>query len=473
MGVLQVKKFRLLPMLLIVVLMTFMIAGCSGGGDKNNASQEPTTDTPKEDTAVKDPEPAAEDEVKYDLKGETIRIGVWYDDADPRLVAEKGPAEELQIKLIEAAEKKYNAKIEYVKFGDYGKYIENFTTTSLSGTPFADIVLLELFWAFPTMVNKDFIQPVDDILDLNDPKYTDWMKAGGSYNGKQYGMTDSSPSPYGFFYNKTLVQKLGLEDPYELQQKGEWTWDKFRDFAKKATKDTNGDGKTDIYGVAGAYGTMDFLTEQFVYTNKAAVDKNENGETAFSLDSENAIQALQFVSDLYNKDKSIMQPIPENASKEFIAGKGVMYGAFSWELGGLLESMPNQELGYVFFPKGPKADKHVTYTPFANMFMVSKYSKNAEVAVKIYDEISLHEEGRKLSKQSWEASYPNKESLDTRGQMAESMEYISYYAIPDGGDLFKSVVKDITTGKISPATAVDKVKPQFEANIKKMLSETK
>lgn len=469
------KKFRLLPMMIIAMLLIFVISGCAGTDGNKTTQEEPatTTTTTKEEPASKESEPAVAEDNKFDLKGETIRIGVWYDNADPRSVEEKTPAVEEQIKLIEAAEKKYNAKIEYVKFGDYNKYLENFTTTSLSGTPFADIVLLELFWAFPQLVNKDFIQPVDDFLDLQDPKYINWMKNGGSYDGKQYGMTDGAPSPYGFYYNKTLVQKLGLEDPYELQQKGEWTWDKFRDFAKKATKDTNGDGKTDIYGVAGAYGKHVFLTEQLIYTNNGSVDKDADGNIKFSLDSENSVAALQLVSDMYNKDKSIMQPIPDDASKEFIAGKGVMYGGFSWELNGLLENMKNQEIGYVFFPKGPKADKHITYTPFGNMFMVSKHSKNAEAAVKIYDEISLHEVGRKLAEQSRESAYPNKESLDTRNQMADSIDYISYYAIPDGQKMFEGVVNDITTGKISPATAVDKVKPQFEANINKMLQDGK
>ncbi|MBW7459403.1 extracellular solute-binding protein, partial [Paenibacillus sepulcri] len=412
-------------------------------------------------------------EKTFDLQGAPVKIGVWYDDADPRTIAEKGPAEEAQIKLIEAAEKKYNTKIEFVKFADYGKYVENFTTTSLSGTPFADIVLLELFWAFPQLVNKEFIQPVDEYLDLSDAKYISWMKNGGSYKGKQYGMTDSAPSPYGMYYNKTLVQKLGLEDPYELQQKGEWTWDKFREFAKSGTKDTNGDGKTDVFGLAGAYGKTKALAEQLVYTNKGALDKDAAGEIKFSMNSENTIQALQFVSDLYNTDKSIMQPVPEDASKEFIAGKGLIYAGFSWELGTLLDSMKDQEIGYVFFPKGPKADKYVSYTPFGNMFMVSKYSKNAEAAARIMDEISLHDEGRQLAKQSWESSYPSKESLDTRTQMADSIEYISYYGVPDGEKLFEGVVTDITTGKVSPATAVDKVKPQFEANINKLLQDSK
>ncbi|MDQ0918838.1 ABC transporter substrate-binding protein [Paenibacillus sp. V4I5] len=305
------------------------------------------------------------------------------------------------------------------------------------------------------------------------PKYIDWMKAGGSYNNHQYGLIDSAPSPYGIFYNKTLVQKLGLEDPYELQQKGQWNWEKFREFSKKATQDTNGDGKTDVWGITGAYGKVKAFAEQLVYTNKGAVDKDSSGAIKFSLNSENAIQALQYASDLFNVDKSIEQPIPEDASKEFVAGKGVMYAGFSWELGGLKDNMKGQELGYVFFPKGPKADKYVSYTPFGNMWMVSKYSKNAEVALHIMDEISLNEEGRKLSEQSWQQSYPNKESMDTRKQMDKSINYISYYGIPDGEKLFEGIVKDITEGKVSPATAVDKVKPQFEAKISKLLEESK
>ncbi len=470
---------------LTAAALTLVLSGCSGNGTNeaanagnNGASSEPAVNSgaagnasePAVNNASPEPEPAA-----ADLGGQTVKIGVWWDGADPRTVAEaeRTPAVDLQIKKIEEVEKKYNGKIEFVKFGDYGKYVENFTTTSLAGQPFADIVVMELFWAFPTLVNKGFIQPIDPWIDASDKKYIDWMRDGGSYKGQQYGMVDSAPSPYGFFYNKTLVQKLGLEDPYELQKSGAWTWDKFREYAKGATKDTNGDGKTDVFGVAGAYGKVKALTEQFLYTNNAAVDKDAGGDIKFSLNSENAIQALQYVSDLYNVDKSIMQPVPEDASKEFIAGKGVLYGGFSWELSGLVDNMKGQEIGYVFFPKGPKADKYVSYTPFGNMYMAAKYSKNAEVAVKMFDEISLHQEGRDLSRQGWETAYPSAESLDTRIQMADSIKYISYYAIPDGEKLFEGVVKDITTGKVSPATAVDKVKQQYEANIGKLLDASK
>lgn len=45
------------------------------------------------------------------------------------------------------------------------------------------------------------------------------------------------------FYNKTMFKQAGLAEPT-----GEWTYDDLMSAAKKLTKDTNGDGKPDVYG---------------------------------------------------------------------------------------------------------------------------------------------------------------------------------------------------------------------------------
>jgi ABC-type glycerol-3-phosphate transport system substrate-binding protein len=465
----NVRKLTAAMMAFTIVLS---VIGCGSSNNQSTPSDTSSPSATSSETTPASPSASSSESGTDDLKGATIKIGLWWDGADPRqvAVADRGPAEDEQIALIEAAEKKYNGKIEFVKFGDYGKYVENFTTTSLAGDPFADIVVLELFWAFPQLVNKGFIEPIDQWLDVNDPKYNTWMKTGGSFNGKQYGFYDSAPSPFGIFYNKKLVQELGLEDPYELQKKGEWTWDKFREVAKKATKDTNGDGKTDVFGFIG---DLKISLEQFVYGNKGTFDKDANGEMKFSMDSENAIQGLQFMSDLYNVDKSIIQPAPEGNDKAFIAGKGVMYGGFSWELSGLKDNMKDVELGYVFFPKAPKADDYSTFTPYGNMYMVSKYSKNPQLAIHIMDEISLHGRNKELGMESWKNSY-SPDGFETRVQMFDKIGYSgSFMAIPDGDKLVDDVVKDITQGKVAPATAVEKIKNQFDANIQKMLSETK
>ncbi|SDW56244.1 ABC transporter substrate-binding protein [Paenibacillus sp. CF384] len=463
------------------LMVAFSVAGCGANNNTtnttNNTASEGATNT---DTAATTNETNAANttetapaESAGDLKGATIKIGLWWDGADPRLKEEKDrvPADDEQIALIEAAEKKYNGKIEFVKFGDYGKYVENLTTTSLAGDPFADVVVLELFWSFPGLVNKNFILPIDDMLDMSDSKYIAWMKNGGSFQGKQYGFIDSPPSPYGIFYNKKLVQQLGVEDPYELQKSGAWTWDKFRELAKAATKDQDGDGKTDVFGYIG---DMKVSTEQFVYGNKGSFDKDESGNMKFSMDSANSIQGLQLVADMYNVDKSILQPAPKDGNdKAFIAGKSVMYGGFSWELGGLKDNMKDTELGYVFFPKAPNASDYTSYTPYGNMYMVSKYSKNPEIAMKIMDEISLHGKNKELAVESWKNQY-TPEGLDTRTQMYDKIDYSgSYIAVPDADKLVDSVLKDITEGKVAPATAVEKIKNQFDAGIQKLQADSK
>jgi ABC-type glycerol-3-phosphate transport system substrate-binding protein len=240
---------------------------------------------------------------------------------------------------------------------------------------------------------------------------------------------------------------------------------------KKATQDTNNDGKTDVWGLTGGWDGLARISEQFIYSNKGAIDRDASGNVAYSLNSENAIEALQFVSDLYNVDKSLEQPYPEDPFKDFVSQKGVMVAGYSWNIGDLLTNMKDQKLGLVFFPKAPKSDGYVTYTPFGNMFFAVKQSKNAVAAMKIMDEISLKSKARELAIEAWKTAYPTEDMVDTRTQMYDSVQYSGgYLGIPTGNDLFQAVIKDVTDGKVAPATAVDKAKGQFEGKINELLT---
>ncbi|WP_274365096.1 extracellular solute-binding protein [Paenibacillus thermotolerans] len=466
---LKLRNFLIVALAIMLVLSVIGCGKSNSGSEDNTSSDQQETTTPEDNTATTD-EPAETVDNIPDLGGDTIKIGSWWDGMDPRQIAEadRGPSDELAIQLINDTEKKYNVKIEFVKFGDYGKYVENLTTTALSGEPFADIVALELFWSFPTLVNQGFLAPIDDQVDVSDKtEYTDWLRSAGTFQGHQYGYYDGTPSPFGLIYNKTLVQKLGLPDPYELQKSGEWTWEKFRQFMKDATKDTNGDGKTDVWGLTGGWDGLARITENFLYANQGAVTKEENGQVKFNLDSPNSIEALSFVSDIYNVDKTVQTP-PEGSDpfKEFTSQNGVMVAGFNWNIGDLVTNMPDQELGYVFFPKAPQANGYTTFTPYGNMFFVVKQSKHADIAMKIYDEISLKSKLKEMALENWKQGYPTMDMVDTRSQMYDTVQYSGdYLSVPDGGTLFSQVIDDITKGKIAPSTAVDKVKGQFEGKI--------
>jgi len=474
MGMRKMKAFNLL-VLFIALVLVLALSGCSGSGSKNEqnnnganngaADAGPSQNNAGNENATEEEIPA---EPTIDLKGQTIKIGAWWD-ADPRSIAEadRSVLDQKAIELIEAAEKKYNAKIEYVTV-DYGQFVEQFTTTSLAGEPFADIVRLELFWMFPKLVKDGFVAALDDLIEIDPNKVPKWMIEGGSFEGKQYGLVDSNPSPFGIWYNKTLFQKMGLEDPYQLQQSGQWTWDKLVEIAKNATRDTDGDGKIDVYGIGGS---AKDIFHQFVYSNNAAVDVAEDGSIKFSLDSPNAMEAAQAFYDLYNVHK-VVDMSGEDSNQQFIAGKTAMATAFTWEISNYKQNMTD-ELGFVFWPKGPKADKYGAYTPFGNMWTVAKMSKNAEAAARIADEISLwrsvYPEVEALVEESRKATYPSPEIIDTIKQMGENTKYIGYYAYPDAEKIVEEAVNNMKDGKETPATAIEKIKPQIEAAMKQVL----
>lgn len=46
-------------------------------------------------------------------------------------------------------------------------------------------------------------------------------------------------------YNMEMIENAGLEDPYDLWKRGEWTWDVFLDYAQKLT---TGEGTDKVYG---------------------------------------------------------------------------------------------------------------------------------------------------------------------------------------------------------------------------------
>ena len=100
-----------------------------------------------------------------------------------------------------------------------------------------------------------------------------------------------------------MIEDANLEDPRDLVERGEWTWEKFREYCKVLTKDTDGDGNIDVYGFGGWPG--DYFMN-FVMSNgtNVAATATEN------LSSPEVGEVLQFIQDLNLVDK-VMYPIPE------------------------------------------------------------------------------------------------------------------------------------------------------------------
>jgi multiple sugar transport system substrate-binding protein len=151
-----------------------------------------------------------------------------------------------------------------------------------------DIVMLEAFWA-SSLVAYDVLLPLDQFV-VQDPNFAieDFEPAlldAFRFNGKLYGL----PKDYStlvLYYNPEMLAEVGLEDPPR-------TWDDLADYARRLTRDTDGDGVIDQYG----YGHAEALEYSlpFVWQNRGEYF-DAQGEIAFTDPA--FVEALAFLQRL-------------------------------------------------------------------------------------------------------------------------------------------------------------------------------
>lgn len=90
-----------------------------------------------------------------------------------------------------------------------------------------------------------------------------------------------------FMFNKTLLGKYMLEDPYTLVREGKWTFDKMNEMASKASADLNGDSRMTAEDQYGLGWQSSVGAQPFIFGAGEKVSKmDKDGLPRFSLDSE-------------------------------------------------------------------------------------------------------------------------------------------------------------------------------------------
>ncbi len=88
---------------------------------------------------------------------------------------------------------------------------------------------------------KGLLLPLDDVVKaIGEDNIWDQIKTVGKFGDHYYGLVHAAGTSL-LVYRKDLAQKKGLKGPK--------TWDDLLNLAKELTMDTDGDGKTDIYGM--------------------------------------------------------------------------------------------------------------------------------------------------------------------------------------------------------------------------------
>lgn len=199
---------------------------------------------------------------------------------------------------IERFEKEHpGVKIHYYSGVRKDDYSEWFSRKLLSGEqPDVFMVLGTDFNQFTSLgVIKNLEGLMADDTDFDSDKYFSSALAIGQYGNSQYALPYETV-PTLMFVNKTLLMKENIEIPDQ-----DWTWDELYDICRRVTKDLDGDGLIDQFGICN-YDWMDA-----VYSNGVELF-GANGQESYFSDSR-VTDSVKFVRQLLelNQERKVEQ----------------------------------------------------------------------------------------------------------------------------------------------------------------------
>jgi len=188
-----------------------------------------------------------------------------------------------------------------------------------------DVLRIDHF-NFPALVRKDYFLDLDPLVGadrtFHASDYFPWTLAEGTYEGKLYGLNTMSGGMT-LYYNKSMITAAGLEDPNVLAKRGEWTYDRFRQYAIAMSRyDRN--GRPLQFGCEIPNFPFTVLAIWALGGDVLSADHKH-----CLLNSPAAVRAYQFFADMRWRDRCAPTP-SDSANGAFTFESGKLGMTFGW-----------------------------------------------------------------------------------------------------------------------------------------------
>ena len=157
----------------------------------------------------------------------------------------------------------------------------------------------------PFYAKRKAILPLDEFVkkdkDFSLDRFFPIALESMKYKGKLYGLPEEG-SPVALIYNKDIFDRWNKAHPDQhLDYPNEnWTWADFRRAAKLLTQDTDGDGKTDVFGTLISFSKNRFPIQ--VWQNGGEIISKDKKRCMLTEPA--AVEAIQWLYDIIWKDHS-------------------------------------------------------------------------------------------------------------------------------------------------------------------------
>ncbi len=280
-----------------------------------------------------------------------------------------------------------NIKVDYL-VTPWDTWIEKYTAAFAGGDPPDVSYMTEWYPRFADAGQLADLQPHITTEIRNRYGTGPWQYA--TYHGKVIGIPFIALDSV-FYYNKTIFEKEGIKVPQ--------TCEELRVAAKKATRDLNGDGKTDQWGmVFDLTPTLDI--HQFApFIIQSGASYLDSSQKALGFDNPEGIRGIRFVTDLIVKDH-VAPPIDmydtTQSADLFYKGKVAMYfGQLSFR-NEVKKNAPGLDLGSFVAPAGPATNPELARANYGAIGLMSMAaaSKHPDAAWTFIDFITKPENER-------------------------------------------------------------------------------
>ena len=249
-----------------------------------------------------------------------------------------------------------------------------------------------------------------------------------SYKGTLYAIP-RDVSNLVIYYNKDIFNKYNVPCPSAF-----WSFEDLLVLAEKLTKDTNNDGKTDIWGIS-------FEEEPFFYLpylmSEGGGFLSDDSNTVI-INSPESQKGLNFYADLrnkYNVAPKKSESASETMAQMFLQGKLAMLISGRW-LVPKFRTDAKFNWNVINFPAGEKG----SVVPLdASGWAVSKNSKHKKEALRLIDFLSSKESIEKFCKSG----------LIVPARIDAADEFLQNQEAPSNGHVFIDVIK---TSKPTPVS---------------------
>ena len=273
------------------------------------------------------------------------------------------------------------------------------------------------------------------------------------------------------YYNKDLFKAKGLKDPADEAKAGNWTWDTFRKDSIALTDPAN-----KVYGFS--FSDWWGLWGWFAYSGGGGFFNSDRTQCAFN--SDGSQKGLQFMADLFLKDKVSTAPGVEGGAgeTEFKAGKVGMFPNGRWMTPGMREGA-KFDWGVVEMPVGPGGKS--TWL-FWGPYLVNAKTKNPAQAWTVLKALLSPEIEAKFGaagaslpsikdQAAVDAFLGSKPPADNQPFIAGASYAVAEFPLYTGnwgdiGGVYQKAVDDVLQGKATVAdatkSACDKTNPMFK-----------